>query len=95
MLIGHGGRGSGQAAQGHLCCQVQAGLPGVAVEAHLPLPRRPGLLLPLLASPRGRGHPDTSAAGGVPCACGQEEWRLSVSPLISRAQGTARQPAPP
>lgn len=95
MLIGHGGRGSGQAAQGHLVARCRLAYLGWQWEAHLPFPRRPDCCCHCWRHPAGRGQPDTSGrAGGVPCTCGQEEGGRQCR-LISRAQGTASQPAPP
>lgn len=83
-LIGHGGRGSGQAAQGHLVAR-RGWLTWVAAGGPPALSQEARLLLSLLASPRGEGTSETQPGelAESPAPHGQEEGGLQCG-LISQ-----------
>lgn len=69
MLIGHGGRGSGQAAQGHLVARCRLAYLGWQWEAHLPCPGDLTAAATAGVTPRGgdiQTHPGELAESPAP-----------------------------
>ena len=95
MLIGHGGRGSGQAAQGHLVTRCGLAYLGWRRETHLPFPRRSDCGCHCCCRRAGRARPGTAGrVGRVPCAPCSGRWKPSVLPhLTSQGHSPPAHPA--